>query len=388
MTCLAWNNLTHNWRRLIGAVGGIGFAVVLMFAETGFRHALFDSTAMILLKLDGELVIASKAFYSLLSCETFSQQRLKQAVACPGVQGAYPLYIEFYRPVWKGPEQKGHAIRLLAFHPHDQVLTIPEVNAARDVLREEGTALFDVHSKRKYGMPDQPDAALRQRGAELSDRAVRVVGLFPMGTDFLCDGTAITSAENFAKYCPYRAPGGDPCGIVDLGVVKLQPGADPSAVQARLRTLLPDDVAVYTKSQIVRRENDFWNHTTPIGYVFLLGTVIGFLVGVIVCYQVIYADIHDHLTELATLKAVGYGNSYFIGFVLQQSLLLSVLSFVPGLAVSLVLYQGLATCTGLLMVLTPGRAAIVFLLTAAMCIASGCLAMRKVLAADPAELFK
>ena len=41
---LAWKNLTHNYRRLFTAVAGITFAVVLMFVERGFQHALFDST--------------------------------------------------------------------------------------------------------------------------------------------------------------------------------------------------------------------------------------------------------------------------------------------------------------------------------------------------------
>jgi len=47
----------------------------------------------------------------------------------------------------------------------------------------------------------------------------------------------------------------------------------------------------------------------------------------------------------------------------------------------------LADYTGLLMMLTVPRAALIYGLTLAMCIVSGCLAMRKLLAADPADLF-
>ncbi len=107
----------------------------------------------------------------------------------------------------------------------------------------------------------------------------------------------------------------------------------------------------------------------------------------IICYQIINADIADHMPEFATLKAMGYPNRYFVGFVLLESTYLSLLSFVPGVLASYVLYEALARSTGLLMILNPSRVATVFLLTLAMCITSGCLAMRKVLAADPAELF-
>jgi putative ABC transport system permease protein len=73
--------------------------------------------------------------------------------------------------------------------------------------------------------------------------------------------------------------------------------------------------------------------------------------------------------------------------VMKEALYLSVLSFIPGLLVSLALYNGLARSTGLLMVLTAPRAALVLSWTVAMCAVSGGLAMRKVFAADPAELY-
>ena len=59
----------------------------------------------------------------------------------------------------------------------------------------------------------------------------------------------------------------------------------------------------------------------------------------------------------------------------------------PGLLVSLAIYDGLASQTGLFMMMNFQRAALVFVLTTAMCVVSGFLAMNKVLSADPAELF-
>ena len=75
----------------------------------------------------------------------------------------------------------------------------------------------------------------------------------------------------------------------------------------------------------------------------------GFMVGVIICYQIIYSDIADHMPEFATLKAMGYRNRYFIGLVLQMSLYLSVVGLRAGPVGQLLLYNRLAHCTGLLM---------------------------------------
>jgi len=386
-TPLAWHNLTHNVRRLAVAISGIGFAVVLMFTQVGFRNALFDSTVQVIERLNADLILVSKAHKGLVSFERFDRQRVYQARGCPGVAGVWPLYLQLHGVMWKVRDTVIHPVRLLAFDPADPVLDIPEVTALAARLAEPGTALFDLRSKPRYGVAPLPEALEDQAGIELCDRALRLVGAFELGTDFATDGNLILSDRNFAKYCPHRVLGKDALEAVDLGLVKAAPGTGAETLRGELARLLPDDVRVYTKQEFIDREIDFWNTSTPIGYIFFLGVMIAFLVGVIVCYQIISADINDHIPELATLKAMGYRNRYFIGFVFQEALYLSVLSFVPGLLVSLGLYAVVAETTGLLMFLNVRRAGFILLLTAAMCLVSGGLAMRKVLGADPADLY-
>jgi putative ABC transport system permease protein len=151
--------------------------------------------------------------------------------------------------------------------------------------------------------------------------------------------------------------------------------------------MLDDRIWVFTREQFRDAEISFWDDSTPIGIVFAAGKVIGFVVGMVICYQVIYSDIADHMPEFATLKAMGYSSWYFMGLIVAEAVLLSLIGFLPGLAISTGLYARVASATGLLMRMTPGVMALVLLLTVAMCIASGILAVRKLLAADPATLF-
>jgi putative ABC transport system permease protein len=169
--------------------------------------------------------------------------------------------------------------------------------------------------------------------------------------------------------------------------VQVDPDYDVPSVRRQIDDLFGKDVAVMATQSYREREVLFWRKNTPIGMVFQMGVLLGFVVGVIICYQVIYTDVADHMAEFATLKAMGYAPSYFVRLVITESLLLSILGFVPGLLLAWAIYLGLAEATGLLMLITPARAAVVLLLTIAMCIASGLLALRKLLAADPAELF-
>jgi putative ABC transport system permease protein len=384
---LAWRNLVHSWRRLAVALGGIAFAVVLVFMETGFENALFDSTVKVIDVLDADILLVNKAQHSLTAARPFSRRRLAQAGRCPGVRGAYPLYIESYDADFKPPGGRRHPIRVLAYHPGDPVFQMPDVVAQAAALAEPGAVLADVLSKPKYGIPDSAAEMARFAGAELARQAVRLVGTFSLGTDFANDGNLLTSAANFARFFPRHAGGGDPLAAVDLGVVQLESGADPDLVMRQLRAVLPDDLTVLTKAEMIDREIRFWRTSTPVGYIFAVGTIMGFVVGVVICYQIMYSDVADHMPQFATLRAMGYDGRFLIGVVLRQSLYLAVLGFLPGLIISLACYQALAQYTGLLMVLSVKRAAAVLALTVAMCLLSGLMAIRKLLSADPAELF-
>jgi putative ABC transport system permease protein len=113
----------------------------------------------------------------------------------------------------------------------------------------------------------------------------------------------------------------------------------------------------------------------------------GLVVGAIIVYQILFADVSEHLREYATLRAIGYGKRFVSGIVLQQAAMLAVMGFVPGVLAVHWLYGKAAAATNLPLYLTFDRALTVFLLTLAMCAISGLLAMRKVQKLDPAEVF-
>jgi putative ABC transport system permease protein len=378
---LAWRNLTHDVRRLLVALGGVAFAVLLMCMQVGFQNALFDSTVALVEGLNADVIITSRARYTLSVRETFTRRRLAQAEAVKGVQAAYPLYIETRVANWKNPATGvSYPIRVLAFDPDQPIWRMDSARDQAHKLRQADTVLIDERSKSDYG-PHEAGIT-----TELAGRTVRVVGTFLLGTDFANDGNLLMSTANFVRY--FGGPrGGQVLSEVDVGLVQVDPGADARQVQQALVKALPDDVAIFTRDEFTRQELDFWAQSTPIGYIFTFGTALGFLVGVIICYQILYADIADHLSEFATLKAMGYRPRYFMVLVLQESLFLSILGFVPGAIISAILYTVVGQFTGLLMRLTPARAGFVLLLTVGMCVASGLLTMRKLLRADPAELF-
>ena len=192
---LAWKNLVHEPRRLIVAMGGIGFAVVLMFMQLGFRNALFDSTVAVHRMLNADLVITSTARYTLSVKETFSRRRLDAGRGLPGVESAWPLYIETALSIWKNPETgQGYPIRVLAFDPHASGAGYSGAGNAGSCAANAG--------RNAGGSPLERGLRTRRRSAksiELSNHATRIVGTFDLGTDFSNDGNVILQRSRLQR---------------------------------------------------------------------------------------------------------------------------------------------------------------------------------------------
>ena len=387
-TPLAWLNTTSSLPKLLLASSGIGFAVVLMFMQIGFLNGLFDSTVQILRLLDADLVIMSPARYTVPSEQRFNYGLLQRARSATHVASVQPLYIDRSMSEIRVIGHVSRSIRAIGVPLEGNVFLDAEMNARCRMLTDVNFALVDRKSKEKYGFEKYDLRKLRNQEAELSGRKVELKDWVEIGTDFVYDGSLILSDRGVEHFFPFRNGTKPPLAAVDLGLVKLTDGADSVRVQAELQSILGDEIHVYDRESLIRREIGFWATNTPIGIIFTIGTVMGLFVGVIICYQILFTDIHDHLAEFATLKAMGYGPYYFLRFVMLQSFYLSVFGFLPGWLVSWLLYIWLADLTGLVMMLTVYRVLLVFCLTFLMCTISGALAVRKLWAADPATLFK
>ena len=113
----------------------------------------------------------------------------------------------------------------------------------------------------------------------------------------------------------------------------------------------------------------------------------GFVVGVVIVYQILYTDVSDHLPEYATLKAIGYSDWILLGVILQEALILAILGFIPGYFASYGVYQLLVVITRVPLTMKAAVAVQVFILTLVMCSLSGVIAMNKLRSADPADVF-
>ena len=378
---LAWRQLRAERARLVSAMAGVMFAAVLVFMQLGFRSALFDSATALLSNMQAELFLMNPLTTASFRPEPLPRVRAHQALALPEVAQAVPVYLA--QTTWRNPEDGSRrAIQMIGFDIEAGAMHFQGLDAIAPALRRVDAVGFDDRSRPEFG---DVGRMFRERGpfeVQVGNRMVEVAGLVSIGPSFGADGNLVMNEVNFRRMVRERQ-----ASNTDLVAIRLAPGTDVAAAQQRLRDLLPPDVIVLTHAQLVAHERSYWETATPIGFIFAFGSAMGLIVGMVIVYQILFSDIANHLREYATLKAIGYSNSYLARVVMAAALILAVIGFLPGAALSVWLYDLVAGATFLPLVMTGERATMVFGLIFGMCAVAGLLAMRKLRDASPADMF-
>lgn len=381
-TPLGWRQLRHNPTRLAVALGGVAFANVLIFMQLGVMGALFESAAKPVRMFDADILLMSPLARSIGDAGTLPRRRLYQALGVEGIRDGAALQIGNIGI--RNTDGKLQA-SVLAFgaDPEFDGFVAPEIKQQLHLIRTADAALLDRLTRSTLRPMVDALKAGSTPSAELNGRTVTMHGLFSLGASFQNDGTMIVSDQTFLRLFPRNSG-----SAVSMILLKVEPGADVDAVAARLRAHLdPKDTQVTTVDAYADYIMGFMRKNTPIGFVFTFGVVIGLVIGFAIVYQILSADVNDHLAEYATFKAMGYSHAYLLGVVFEEALLLAALGFLPGVALSLGLYAIIGLGTELAVDMHWTRPPLVLALTFVMCALSGAVATRRLKAADPADVF-
>ena len=380
---IAWMQLTSERKRFAVALAGITFAVTMMLFQMGLQRALYRQVVGPLVMLDADVVLVSPNYEYFGVGRGFPAVRLSQAYSLNEVVSAYGIKLGCmsFKNVEDGRERDIFAI---AFDPSKDVFLAPEIKRNQGLLKRRGDILFDAQSRDQYGRVEE---IFNERGGkflrtELSGVKCDIVGLVEIGATFAADGNVLMSLDTYSLIWPNM-----PMGVYDVGVIKLKEGSDVESAVGRLNEMFPDDVRVMSKTDFIEAEKDYWAVRTPIGFVIGASMAVAIFVGAVIVYQILYTDVSEHIPEYATLKAIGFDDTFFISIILQESLILSFLGFIPGVGLSAILYKMTRDIANMPTYMSGADMLIVFGLSLAMCMAAGLLATRKLRRANPADIF-
>ncbi len=379
---IGWLQLIHNRARFAAALAGVAFANILIFMQLGFLGGLIESIRLPYAQMNADILIQASDANTLADGSPLPRQRLYQALAVPGVAGATAVY--YKRLDWKQPDGTVRNLDVFGIDPSAVAFKSDEINRTRPQLQLLDRAILD---RRTRNVPKELFAAI-DAGEPYefeanSLRRLTVIGTFEIGGGFSADGHLIVSDQTFFRIFKDSVP-----GAPNYIFVTLKPGADRQSVLAALRGALPaSDTAVRTIAEAVAKDQAFQTTQKPVGIVFGFGVVIGVLVGIIIVYQVLSTDVADHIREYATFKAIGYNQSFFLGVVFEEALILAIFGFIPGMIAALGIYAAVVNVTGLPVYMPLERPFYVLIGTIFMCTLSGAIATRRLARANPADLF-
>jgi putative ABC transport system permease protein len=378
---VAWKQLSHHKVKLAVAAAGVVVAVMLMLVQLGIRQGAIDNSVAIAKRIQADLVVVSPRTKTIFQSAQFPRRLLYRLPAHPGVERVQEMYMSQAR--WRNPwELREHPISIFAVDPRHPLMDFPGFASRASELLESDRVLFDGMSRTTYGPVVAHLKTHPWLETEVNLRKVRIIGTADVGVSISADGNLFVAPVNFLRLFPTR-----PAGSIDIGLVKLRPGVDVERVRQDLATQLGSEARILTKAAIVTAEEMFLRENAPVDFIFGMGAAVGFFIGFVVVYQILYTEVTNHLPQFATMKAMGFSDFYLLKIVLSQAVMLSVLGYIPGYFLAIALYQVATKAIQMPFTMTMERAVMVGTLTLVMCGLSGIIALQKARTANPADVF-
>lgn len=438
MVPLGRKTLFKDKARFLVAQAGVAFAVGLIAIETGIYLGFIQSTVLPITESTADIWVSARGMPYFELTLPLRYDTLAKARTVTGVKRAEALLLK--TSAWRGAAHHLEYIRVIGFDPHGQLWAPGPLTAdLRDRLLAPDSAIVDdsktgnlniegVGGTGKIGDHDVHIIGLTHGtqpvvSATLIDASMRNAKAFSSmtRTPGVATSTDVNAAEaeldpdelarylgaaDIARYLgqegivPTPAPTPKPApqqqqdpSTLDPGddisyiLVQAQPGQDLNALKGRLTSELRG-TAAYTRKEMADRTSSYWVKRTNIGFILGLIAIVGLIVGVTVAGQILYTSVVEHITEYGTLRAIGAPDSLFYAVVAEQALIMACLGFIPGIIISAIVAHWAFVTRGVIILITPGSAALTLVIIAAMCVASGIFAVQRALRVDPAMVFR
>jgi putative ABC transport system permease protein len=374
MIDLAVKILADNKGRSLTTVSGVGFAVALVYVQVGLFAGLLSSASVTVDHTGADLWVAARNTPNVDFGNPFPESDVQRVRSVPGVARADNLIVWFSTVALPGGAKESAVVYgLKDFAGWNLPWSVLEGDP--DDLRRGRYVFLDDSASRRFG----PFRVGEYR--EFSGRRLKIIGRTADARSFTTSPIAFMDYRLAQSLTPSELD-----RKTTYIVARLDPGADAGSVAAEVRRRLPYH-DVHTRGDWSRQCRRYWVESTGLGLTMFLTVSLGGLVGVTVVAQTLATSTAEHLTEFATLKAIGGRDGDIYGVIAEQAVIAACLGYLAGSAATLALVPVLDRID-MPLVVTPALAATVFLGTLALCLAAAAWSFRKIATLDPAIVFR
>jgi putative ABC transport system permease protein len=371
---LAWQNIIHDRARFLVTVLGVCFAVFLMVFQGSLLAGFLRTASRLIDASDFDIWITGRGVQAF-EFGTSLEGRLRElAAGVPGVTETSRVCMSF--TVYRTPNGTQQVVALVGADSNvGKRFPIPDsLDADSSRYATPDAVLYDQSDRAQIQVAALPAEVEINRHRAVIERQVQGFGAF-LGVPFL-----FTSYRNASRYVGF---GPDETMYI---LLRLDPTSSISQVQQTLQQRFPE-VDVLTRDEFARKARLYWTMKTGAGGAILTAAVLGFLIGLVIVSQTIYANTLENIEEYATLRALGARQFFVARIVLTQALLcgavgsaLGLLIVVPVLGHARSLIPWIYTPWWL-----PGAMVIPSLL---MCSLASVVSVRRALTVEPGRVFR
>jgi putative ABC transport system permease protein len=373
MFSVAIKMLLHNKTRSFATVVGIAVAFFLSAAQVGLLVGWCDTNSAIVRHAGVDVWVMAQQTPAFDYGTGIPKHRIHQVRTVPGVAWAQGMFMGWN--YWQRPDGRRVNIEMIGLDedciggPWEmQAGSVGDVQIPQRVIVDQ-LYLTDLGVT---GIGDEVEILGSRAIVGAISRKVRTFTAAPW---------VFTSLESAIKYD--RRTEGDQITYV---LVRCDPGHSPESVRDAITTSVPG-IEALTTSEFVVRTIKYWMLETGIGITVVVTAVLGLIVGTVIISQTLYAVTNDHLSDYATLLAIGFSRFKLLVMIVIQATSLGTLGICLG-SLLFTYAAEVSAATPIPLETTPLIFSGIVAMTLLSCVAASVISIRSVFRIDPIVVFR
>ena len=317
MWIIALKTLVADRGKLLTALVGVVFSVVLVNVQGGLFYGMLRKASLLVDNADAEIWVGHRNMHNVDFPRDIPIRWIERVRSIPGVRNAEPYTIGLgIMTLPSGAFEEAVVVGV------DRVSLLGNVwnmsqGDANDIRQTDGI-IVDEYEDEKLEHPQIGE--LR----EINGYRARIVAKSKGIVGFLVAPYVFTTRERAARYT------GKSLNHCSYYLVQLSEGARVDQVCQLIRDKVPD-VDVFPKEVYSQTTMNYWITRTGLGISFSGAAILGLIIGLVMVAQSLYALVLDRLSEFATLKAVGARDHHVFSILLVQAVTMALAGFTLGI---------------------------------------------------------
>ncbi|WED42830.1 ABC transporter permease [Legionella cardiaca] len=317
---IAFIMLISSRKKFIGMLIGATFATFIVTQQPSIYQGVTERLTKKIRLLGNEidLWVMSESSFSFEHPTNFTPMDIYRIRSIPGILEVTPLYVNWLH-IQHLPTKSTKVWQIIGVDP-DSLIGLPRTmsQGERLSIRHTNAMIVDGYSLQQFETKNKHTLAIGDKMVQ-GQNAWIISGVTKPIRTYSHTPVAYISSNHLPNII--HTP--------SFLLIKIKPSFDRIQVANNIQKIT--GYSAFTPAQFIERSNKFFREKTPIVISFISVAVLGFIIGLIIMWQIFNDFIITHNHQYGMLKMLGVGNFLLIKIVLFQAAVVGILGYLLGL---------------------------------------------------------